>query len=72
MSVQLVFGVYCIIFAFLMIGAGVYSKKWVSDASDFILAGRELSFPINTMGVAAIVLLGPLYLLNVVLLSFME
>ena len=54
MSVQLVFGVYCIIFAFLMIGAGVYSKKWVSDASDFILAGRELSFPINTMGVAAI------------------
>lgn len=54
MSVQMIFGIYCIVFASLMIGAGIYSKRWVSDASDFILAGRELSFPINTMGVAAI------------------
>ena len=50
----MIFGIYCIVFASLMIGAGIYSKKWVADASDFILAGRELSFPINTMGVAAI------------------
>ncbi|MGF6905593.1 sodium:solute symporter family protein [Fusobacterium sp. PH5-44] len=54
MNIQLTFGIYCIIFCALMIGAGIYSKKWVSDASDFIIAGRELSFPINTMGVAAI------------------
>ncbi|MBU5436461.1 hypothetical protein KQI42_00495 [Tissierella sp. MSJ-40] len=54
MDVQVIFSILFVIFALIMIGAGVISKKWVSDASDYILAGREVSLLINIMGVAAI------------------
>ncbi len=54
MNVQIIFSIFFIVFAAIMVGAGVYSKKWVSDTSDYILAGREVSLLINIMGVAAI------------------
>ena len=54
MSVQLTFSIFFIVFASIMVGAGVISKKWVSDTSDYILAGREVSLLINIMGVSAI------------------
>ena len=54
MDVQIIFGIFFIVFAAIMVGAGVFSKKWVSDTSDYILAGREVSLLINIMGVAAI------------------
>lgn len=54
MDVNVIFSIMFIIFAAIMIGAGVYTKKWVQDSSDYILAGRQVSLPINIMGVAAI------------------
>ncbi|MDR7857618.1 sodium:solute symporter family protein [Tissierella sp.] len=54
MNVQVIFTIFFIVFAAIMVGAGMYSKKWVSDTSDYILAGREVSLLINIMGVAAI------------------
>lgn len=54
MDTQVIFSIFFVIFAAIMIGAGVISKKWVSDTSDYILAGREVSLLINIMGVAAI------------------
>lgn len=33
---------------------GLISKRWVKESSDFVLAGREISTPINVVGVIAI------------------
>lgn len=52
--INLYFSIYAIIFVALLIGAGFIAKKWVSDTDDYIIAGREISFPINTLGVVAI------------------
>ena len=52
--VNTIFGIYSVIFVALLIGAGFIAKKWVSDTDDFIIAGREISTPINTLGVVAI------------------
>lgn len=49
-----VFVVIFVIFIGILVGCGVYAKRWVSEASDFVLAGREVSTPINMMGVIAI------------------
>lgn len=49
-----VFLIMFILFAAVLVGAGIYSKRWVSESSDFILAGREVSTLINMMGVCAI------------------
>lgn len=49
-----VFVVMFVVFIGILIGCGVYAKRWVSDASDYVLAGREVSTPINMMGVVAI------------------
>ncbi len=49
-----VFLVMFVVFSAILVGAGIYSKRWVSEASDFILAGREVSTLINIMGVCAI------------------
>lgn len=51
---NIIFGIYAIIFVGLLIGAGFIAKKWVSDSNDYIIAGREISTPINTLGVVAI------------------
>ncbi|WP_026895255.1 sodium:solute symporter family protein [Clostridiisalibacter paucivorans] len=52
--VNITFAIYAIIFIGLLVGSGLISKKWVSDSDDYILAGREISFPINTVAVVAI------------------
>ena len=46
----IIFTIFC---AFLML-AGLISKRWVKESSDFVLAGREISTPINIVGVIAI------------------
>ncbi len=54
MGANQIFLIYFIIFAGVLIFAGYYSKKWISDTSDFILAGREVSLMLNVFGVMAI------------------
>lgn len=49
-----VFVIMFVVFVGILIGCGVYAKRWVSEASDYVLAGREVSTPINMMGVIAI------------------
>ena len=51
---NIIFSVYSVIFVALLIGAGVFARKWVTDSDDFILAGREISLPVNTLAVVAI------------------
>ena len=38
-----VFVVMFVVFIGILIGCGVYAKRWVSEASDYVLAGREVS-----------------------------
>lgn len=52
--VNVIFSIYAIIFVAMLIGAGFVAKKWVTDTDDYIIAGREISFPINTLAVVAI------------------
>lgn len=54
MAATTIFLIMFIAFSAILVGAGVYSKRWVSESSDFILAGREVSTFINMMGVCAI------------------
>jgi SSS family solute:Na+ symporter len=54
MTSTVVFLIMFIIFAAILVGMGIYSRKWVSDSSDYILAGREISTPVNMMGISAI------------------
>lgn len=54
MSVSTIFGIYSAIFAILLIGSGIIARKWVSEADDFIIAGREIGFLVNMLGVVAI------------------
>lgn len=51
---HMVFIITFVIFIGILIGCGIYAKRWVSEASDYVLAGREVSTPINMMGVIAI------------------
>lgn len=43
-----------VVFSAILVGAGIFSKRWVTDTSDYILAGRQVSTLINMMGVCAI------------------
>lgn len=52
--VNVIFSIYAVIFAGLLISSGFIAKKWVSDSDDYIIAGREISFPVNTLAVVAI------------------
>ena len=54
MSANGIFIIIFVIFCSVLIGAGVISKRWVKESSDFVLAGREISTPINIVGVIAI------------------
>lgn len=49
-----VFLIMFVVFSGILVGMGVYSKRWVSDSSDYILAGREISTPVNMFGICAI------------------
>lgn len=54
MSANGIFIIIFVIFCSVLIGAGIISKRWVKESSDFVLAGREISTPINIVGVIAI------------------
>jgi len=54
MASTTIFLIMFVVFAAILVSAGMYSKRWVSESSDFILAGREVSTVVNMMGVSAI------------------
>ena len=54
MDSNVVFIIIFVIFCAFLMSAGLISKRWVKESSDFVLAGREISTPINTVGVCAI------------------
>ncbi len=54
MGANAVFLVFFIGFAIILTYGGWITRRWISDSSDFILAGREVSLLINIFGVAAI------------------
>lgn len=54
MNSTIIFLAMFVVFAGFLLGAGIFSKRWVKESSDFILAGREVSLIINMMGVCAI------------------
>ena len=58
MEIGLTFGVIFALFAVGMILIGLYTRRWVTEASDFIIAGREVSLFINTFGITAIAFAG--------------
>ena len=49
-----VFVIMFVVFIAILVGCGFYAKRWVSEAADYVLAGREVSTFINMMGVIAI------------------
>ncbi len=49
-----VFVIMFVVFIGILVGCGLYAKRWVSEAADYVLAGREVSTFINMMGVIAI------------------
>lgn len=54
MSSQAVFGIFFGVFAIFLVWIGWITKKWISDTSDYILAGREVNLLVNVAGVTAI------------------
>ncbi len=54
MAANTVFIILFVIFCGFLLCAGFISKRWVKESSDFVLAGREISTPINVVGVIAI------------------
>ena len=54
MSVHVIFSLFFIVFAAIMVSAWIFTKKWVAETSDYIIAGREVSLFILIMGVTAI------------------
>lgn len=49
-----------VIYLVIMAGAGVYAKRWVNDAADYMLAGREFGGVCNVMELCAVALAGSL------------
>jgi SSS family solute:Na+ symporter len=41
-----------------MIGLGVWTKRWIDDDEDFMVAGRGLSWPLQGIGMTAIIIAG--------------
>ena len=49
-----------VIYLVVMVGAGAYAKRWVTDSADCMLAGREFGFVANVMELCAVALAGSL------------
>ncbi len=70
MSAEQLFLLFVLAFSVLLIFAGLLTRRWIRDSSDFILAGREISLILNIFGVAAIgfagtsIALGPAFTLQ--------
>ena len=54
MGANTIFVIIFVLFCGFLMSAGLISKRWVKESSDFVLAGREISTPINIVGVIAI------------------
>lgn len=54
MTIESVFTVYLVLFFVILVGLSMIGKKWISDASDMIIAAREISLPMSIIGVMAI------------------
>lgn len=54
MEDRLIFTLLGTAFFAILVVAGVHARRWVHDASDYLLAGREVSTALNVFGVAAI------------------
>ena len=54
MTTNTLFVILFVVFIGILVGCGFYAKRWVSEAADYVLAGREVSTFINMMGVIAI------------------
>ncbi len=54
MNVEVLFAILAVLFLALLVYGGILTRKWIADASDFILAGREVNTVLNIFGVAAI------------------
>ena len=54
MGDRLLFIVLGTAFFAILVAAGVRARRWVHDASDYLLAGREVGTLLNVFGVAAI------------------
>ena len=54
MNANTIFLILFVIFCAILVGAGLISKRWVKESTDYILAGREISTFINMIGVCAI------------------
>ncbi|NCB63975.1 MAG: sodium:solute symporter family protein, partial [Clostridia bacterium] len=54
MSSNTIFLILFVIFCGILVAAGLISKRWVKESTDYILAGREISTFINMIGVCAI------------------
>ena len=54
MDANTIFIIIFTLFCGFLLSAGLISKRWVKESSDFVLAGREISTPINIVGVIAI------------------
>ncbi|MEA4814346.1 MAG: sodium:solute symporter family protein [Oscillospiraceae bacterium] len=54
MSANTVFIIIFVIFIGMLFVASFISKNWVKESDDYILAGRQISTPLNVFGVIAI------------------
>ena len=54
MTINTVFPIILVVFIAILIGLASIGRKWVSDTSDLLVAGREVSFPMAVIGVMAI------------------
>lgn len=58
MSALTVFIIFAIVFFLILLFIGYATKKWAKDASDYVLAGREVGLVLNITGVMAILFAG--------------
>ncbi|MCV2488866.1 sodium:solute symporter family protein [Geodermatophilus sp. YIM 151500] len=49
---------FLVVYTVGMIGLGFWTKRWIDDDEDFMVAGRGLSWPLQGMGMTAIIIAG--------------
>ncbi len=54
MSLSAYFSILLVVFLVILLGLSMIGRKWVSDSSDLLVAGREISLPMAIIGVMAI------------------
>lgn len=54
MTINAYFSILLVVFVIILLGLSMIGRKWVSDSSDLLVAGREISLPMAIIGVMAI------------------